>query len=328
MPTIQDVAKKAGVSVATVSRVLNTPSAVTEKTRQKVQDAMQELDYAPSILGRNLRNSESRMLLVLIPKISNPFYLRIVEGIEETALDHGYNILVCQTHSKTERESVYFDLLKNRLADGAITMDPTIDKDKLVQLARQFPIVQCSEYDKDKSLSYITIDSELAAYQMTKFLLKQGHKRIVLINSDEKFLYARERKKGFHRALTEFDIEFEDDWIYKTNDVTFEVGQQAMRSLLSHKAGKFTAVFAVSDVLAIGALKELNTQGIHVPDEIAIVGFDKIDFTNMTFPRLTTVAQPMYKMGSIAVDMLIKKIRGEEIEDIILDHELIIREST
>ncbi|MGP4040121.1 LacI family DNA-binding transcriptional regulator [Gracilibacillus sp. D59] len=328
MPTIQDVAKKAGVSVATVSRVLNNPSAVTEKTREKVQHAMQELDYSPSILGRNLRNSESRMLLVLIPKISNPFYLRIVEGIEETALENGYNILVCQTHSKTERESVYFDLLRNRLADGAITMDPTIDKEKLVQLARQFPIVQCSEYDKDKSLSYITIDSELAAYQMTKFLLKQGHKRIVLINSDEKFLYARERKKGFLRALKEFDIEFEDDWIYKTNYVSFEAGQHAMRSILSSKEGKFTAVFAVSDVLAIGALKELNTLGIHVPDEMAIVGFDKIDFTNMTFPRLTTVAQPMYQMGSMAVDMLIKKIRGEKIEDVILDHELIIREST
>ncbi|QGH32905.1 LacI family DNA-binding transcriptional regulator [Gracilibacillus salitolerans] len=327
MPTIQDVAKKAGVSVATVSRVLNNPSTVKKITKQKVQKAMEELDYSPSILGRNLRNSESRMLLVLIPKISNPFYLRIVEGIEENALEHGYNILVCQTHSKTERESVYFDLLRNRLADGAITMDPTIDKEKLIHLAKQFPIVQCSEYDKDKSLSYITIDSELAAYQMTKFLLKQGHRRIAMVNSDEKFLYARERKNGYLRALKEFDAAFEENWIYRAANVTFEEGQQAMRSLLNREEG-FTAVFAVSDMLAIGALKELNIQGISVPDEMAISGFDKIDFTNMTFPRLTTVAQPMYKMGSIAVEMLIKKIRGEKIEDVILDHELIIREST
>ncbi|GAB2536122.1 substrate-binding domain-containing protein [Gracilibacillus alcaliphilus] len=327
MATIQDVAKHAGVSVATVSRVLNTPSAVAEFTREKVEQAMQELDYSPSLLGRNLRNSESRMLLVLLPKVSNPFYLRIVEGIEETALDYGYNILLCQTHTKLEREKIYFNLLKNQLAAGAITMDPTISQEILSDMARQFPIVQCSEYDRDQNLSYVTIDSELAAYHVTKFLLKQGHRRIGLINVGKQFLYARDREKGYLRALKEFGVEFEEDWCYYADDVSFELGQLAMRSLLNKKKA-LTAVFAVSDLLAIGALKELNMQGICVPNDMAVAGFDKIDFTNMTHPTLTTVAQPTYKMGCISVDMLVKKIQGNKVEDVILEHELIIREST
>ncbi|WP_152655842.1 LacI family DNA-binding transcriptional regulator [Oceanobacillus sp. CFH 90083] len=327
MPTIQDVARRAGVSVATVSRVLNNPSSVAELTREKVKQAIRELDYSPSSLGRNLRNAESRMLLVLLPKISNQFYLKIVEGIEEKALEHGYHILLCQTHSKMERAKVYFDLLKNQLAAGAITMDPTIDHQILIDMAKRFPFVQCSEYIKAENLSYVTIDSELAAYQVTKYLLKQGHQRIGLINVSEYFLYARDRRKGYLRALKEFHIEPEKDWFYSADTVSLESGQQAMRSLLNKKKG-LTAVFAVSDMLAIGALKELNTRKIDVPNEMAIVGFDKIEFTNMTYPSLTTVAQPMYKMGEISVDMLIRKIQGEEVEDIILDHELILREST
>ncbi|GIO17954.1 LacI family transcriptional regulator [Oceanobacillus oncorhynchi subsp. incaldanensis] len=327
MPTIQDVAKHAGVSVATVSRVLNNPSSVAELTRKKVEQSIRELDYSPNILGRNLRNAESKMLLVLLPKISNQFYLKIVEGIEEKALEYGYNILLCQTHSKLEREKVYFDLLKNQLAVGAITMDPTIDRQVLVNMAKRYPFVQCSEYVSSKNLPYVTIDSELAAYQVTKYLLKQGHQRIGLINVSESFLYARDRKKGYLRALKEFHIEPEEDWFYSANDVSLESGQQVMRSILN-KNKDLTAVFAVSDMLAIGALKELNTRGIDVPNEMAVVGFDKIEFTSMTYPSLTTVAQPMYKMGEISVDMLIKKIQGEEVEDIILEHELIIREST
>src|SRR5699024_8880734 len=136
-----------------------------------------------------------------------------------------------------------------------------------------------------------------------------------------------ERKQGYKRALKEFEVDFADEWIETANDVSFEAGQQAMKILLKRRE-PFTAVFSVSDMLAIGALKELNAQGVHVPSQMAIAGFDKIDFTNMTYPSLTTVAQPMYKMGHTAVEMLIKKAHGEKVEDAILEHEIIIREST
>jgi LacI family transcriptional regulator, repressor for deo operon, udp, cdd, tsx, nupC, and nupG len=327
MANIQEVAEKAGVSVATVSRVLNNISSVSPKTRLKVENAIKELNYAPSMLGRNLRNSESRLLLVLLPSISNPFYTDIINGIENIAIMNHYNILLCQTDSNPRRENIYFNMVKNKLADGIISMDPTVNKQKLNDLAENHSIILCSEYDEGGSIPYVTIDSELAAYHAVKHLLKIGKKNIALINSDEKFLYARQRRKGYERALKEFGLPIRTEWIYNTQGLDFEHGVHAMRMLLQQKE-KPTAVFAVSDTLAIGALKEINSNGLKVPDDIAVVGFDKISFSNMTNPTLTTVAQPMYKMGSAAATMLINSIKGNKVESIVLDHELVIREST
>ncbi|MBM7570415.1 substrate-binding domain-containing protein [Aquibacillus albus] len=327
MANIQEVARKAGVSVATVSRVLNNNSNVTEKTRLKVKQVINELSYEPSRLGRNLRNSESRLLLVLIPNISNPFYSEIINGIEETAVKQDYNILLCETNSDSERESIYINLIKNRMADGIILMDPTVNKKKLHELSETYSIVQCSEYDKEGNIPFVSINNELAAYHAVRYLIKIGNKKIALINSDEKFLYARERKRGYEKALHEFGITGYSDLIYHTDAVSFEDGQLAMRCLLDKKE-KPTAVFAVSDILAIGALKEINASGLKVPSDISIVGFDKIAFSNMTYPTLTTISQPMYKMGCASANMLINKIKGKQVENITFDHELVIREST
>lgn len=327
MANIQDVAQKAGVSVATVSRVFNNPSTVAKKTKLRVDQAINELNYEPSVLGRNLRNSESKLLLVLIPSISNPFYTEIINGIEDTAIGLGYNILLCETDSNPQRESIYFNLIRNRLADGIISMDPTVNKTKLNELADQYPIVQCSEYDEDAKISYVTINNELAAYHAVKHLIKIGQKKIALINSDEKFLYARERRAGYQKAMTEFGLTIEPEWVYNTDSLDFEDGKRAMRWLLDLPV-RPTAVFAVSDILAIGALKEINMTGLKIPEDVALIGFDKIAFSNMTHPTLTTIAQPMYEMGCTSANMIVKKIKGKEVESIILDHELVIREST
>jgi LacI family transcriptional regulator, repressor for deo operon, udp, cdd, tsx, nupC, and nupG len=327
MANIQEVAEKAGVSVATVSRVLNNITSVSPKTRLKVENAIKELNYAPSMLGRNLRNSESRLLLVLIPSISNPFYTDIINGIENFAIVNHYNILLCQTDSNPQRENIFFNMVKNKLADGIISMDPAVNKQKLTELARDHSIILCSEYEEGGSIPYVTIDSELAAYHAVKHLIKIGKKNIALINSDEKFLYARQRRKGYERALAEFGLPVRNEWIYNTQGLDFEHGVHAMRMLLQLNE-RPTAVFAVSDTLAIGALKEINNSGLKVPDDIAVVGFDKISFSNMTNPTLTTVAQPMYKMGYTAAKMLINSIKGNKVESVVLDHELVIREST
>ncbi|MUK87535.1 substrate-binding domain-containing protein [Ornithinibacillus sp. L9] len=326
MANIQQIAQKAGVSVATVSRVLNNATSVTPQTRHKVEIAIKELKYEPSMLGRNLRNSESRLLLVLLPSISNPFYNEIINGIQNTAIAKNYNILLCETDSKPERENIYFNMVKNKLADGVISMDPTVNMQKLNELAENHPVILCSEYEEGGSIPYITVDSELAAYQAVKHLIKLGNERIALINSDEKFLYARLRRAGYERALKEFNLPIRDEWIYHTKDLEFEHGVQAMRMLLQSEE-KPTAVFAVSDTLAIGALKAINGGG-DTPNPIAVVGFDNISFSSMTNPTLTTISQPMFKMGSLAADMLMNSIKGDRVESIVLDHELIIREST
>lgn len=327
MANIQQVAKQAGVSVATVSRVLNGQNTVSAKTRLKVEEAIKKLNYEPSLLGRNLRTSESRLLLILIPNISNPFYLEIIKGIEQVAISQNYNILLCETDSNPERENIYFDLVRKKMADGIISMDPAVNVETLKKLAEDYAIIQCSEYQECSGIPYVTIDNEEASYRAVKHLIQIGHKKIALMNSDEKYLFARQRKMGYKRALEENGITLQNEYIILTQHLGFENGQQAMKKILNLH-DRPTAVFAVSDLLAIGALKEINASGLHVPNDIAVVGFDKIDFSNMTNPTLTTIAQPMHKMGTVAARMLIEKIKGEEVESIILDHELVIREST
>jgi len=327
MANIQQVAKQAGVSVATVSRVLNGKDKVSTKTKLKVEEAIQYLNYEPSMLGRNLRNSESRIVLILIPSISNPFYFEVIKGIENMALSQNYSILLCETDSKPEKEEIYFDLVRKKMADGIISMDPAVNVETLKELAENYAIIQCSEYGGGIGIPYVTIDSEEASYHAVKHLIQIGHRKIALMNSDEKFLYARERRMGYERALQEHGIPLDGEYIFYTQELGFEQGQQTMKKILQLQ-DRPTAVFAVSDLLAIGALKEINAAGLHVPGDMAVVGFDKIDFSNMTNPALTTVAQPMYKMGTVAARMLIEKIQGKTVDSVVLGHELVIREST
>ena len=207
MANIQQVAKEAGVSVATVSRVLNGQNSVTAKTRMKVEIAIEKLNYEPSMLGRNLRNSESRLLLILIPQISNPFYFEIIKGIESTAIQHNHNILLCETDSSSAREDIYFDLVRKKMADGIISMDPAVNIETLTKLAEKHAIIQCSEYSIDSGIPYVTIDNEEAAYQAVNHLIQLGHEKIALINSDETYLYARQRKMGYKKALEQHGIQ-------------------------------------------------------------------------------------------------------------------------
>ena len=327
MATIQDIAKKACVSVATVSRVLNNKGNVTEKTREKVEHAIKELNYQPSILGRNLRTSKSRLMLVLLPDISNPFYSEIIKGIQDTGMINHYHILLCETDAKLERENIYLNMLKNKLADGMISMDPTINLEKLNELAKTHPVIFCSEYEQDGVIPYVSIDSEMGAYEAVKHLISTGNQKIALINSEERFLYARLRKAGYERALREFNLPIREEWIFHAKDLDFESGECGMRQLLELK-DKPTAVFAVSDTLAIGAMKALEVHHEQKMNPIAIIGFDNISLSTMTNPTLSTIEQPMYQMGVCAAEMLMKRMDGEEVKSVILDHKLVIREST
>ncbi|AVR00454.1 LacI family transcriptional regulator [Oceanobacillus iheyensis] len=327
MVTIHDVAKLAGVSVATVSRVVNENKRVAEKTRTRVEWAISELNYAPSVLGRNLRTSKSNLLLVLLPSISNPFYTEIINGIEDTAIARGYNILLCETDSNPKREAIYFNLLRNRLAEGIISMDPSVNKNKLLELAESYPVVQCSEYDTESPIPYVTIDNEQAAYDAVTHLIESGHRKIALINSDERFLYARQRQNGYEKAMQKHGLPIRDKWVYNAEHLRFGAGQKAIRTLLQIKDCP-SAVFAVSDVYAIGALKEIHRLGKKVPEDIAIIGFDKITFSDMAFPTLSTIAQPMYEMGCISAEMIMDEISGVNVNSRVLEHKLIKRDST
>ncbi|MEN6316353.1 MAG: LacI family DNA-binding transcriptional regulator [Clostridiaceae bacterium] len=326
--TIQDVAKAAGVSVATVSRVINKSSSVAQGTYEAVQDAIKRLDYRPNLLGRNLRRTESKLILALLPNIANPFYSRIVKGIEDVAQRNGYNVMLCNTDSDAVREHVYLELLKNRLADGVIFMAPEIGKKELTEISCNFPVVQCCEYREGAQVSHVSIDNHFAAGKVARHLISLGHKQIAMISCENSFVSTIRREEGFRSAIEEMGLELDGHFVVY-GDYSFKSGYRMATNLLTLNE-RPTAIFAISDMMAIGALKAAREKGLRVPDDLAVVGFDNISFASMCNPMLTTISQPKYDLGCTAMELLLKKMRGEleEPVNITLENELIIREST
>lgn len=326
--TIQDVAKAAGVSVATVSRVINNSTSVSAETKELVVGAVKRLDYRPNLLGRNLRRAETRLILVLLPNISNPFYSRIVKGIEDVGHRNGYNVLLCNTDSEPGREKLYLDHLKHRLADGVIFMAPSLSREELTETGKSFPMVQCCEYKEGAKVSHVSIDNSAASQKAVKHLLALGHRRIGLISCDNEYVSTIHREEGYRKALLDAGIKPEDG-LLKDGDYSFKSGFRAASQLLS-LADRPTAVFCISDIMAIGAIRAARERGLKVPDDFAVVGFDNINFASMCDPMLTTVSQPKYDLGCTSMELLLKQIRGEmkEPQDLILEFNLVIREST
>lgn len=326
--TIQDVAKAAGVSVATVSRVLNKSSSVAEKTREAVLDAIKQLNYRPNLLGRNLRRTETRLILALLPTIANPFYSRVVKGIEDVAHKNGYNVMLCNTDSNADRERVYLELLKNRLADGVIFMAPEIESTELTLIGETYPVVQCCEYKEDAKVPHVSIDNHLAAKKAVRHLISLGHKRIGMISCNNNFVSTKRREQGYRSSIEEAGLT-PDGRLVVYGDYSFKSGYRMALNLFS-LSERPTAIFAISDIMAIGVLRAARERGFKVPEELAVAGFDNINFSSMCEPMLTTISQPKYDLGCTAMELLLRKIRGKltEAANIMLENELIIREST
>lgn len=328
MPTISDVAAKAGVSVATVSRVINGSSKVSPETLIKVKQAIAELNYRPNLLGRALRKTKSERVLVLLPNIANPFYAEIVKGIEDVANKNGYSIMLCNTDSNLEREKKYIKMLKSHLADGAILMASEMTCEELTELSHEIPIVQCCEYKVGIPITHVSIDNEMAAYKAVNHLIGLGHKKIAFIGAKNQFLSSSLRKDGYIRALNEAGIDFDPAYC-GYGDYSYKSGFRIMKQLLSLEA-RPTAVFCISDLMAVGAIRSAMEEELRVPEDLAVCGFDNIYFSRMFKPTLTTVSQPMHDLGCTAMEALINIIEEKSTEQMhyFMEHELIIREST
>jgi len=329
MAIIQDVAKAAGVSVATVSRVLNNSPKVSVETKEKVLYTMRKLNYQPNLLGRNLRRTETRMVLVIMPNIENPFFPSVVKGIEDAAHKNNYNVMLCNTDYDPERMNVYIELLKKRLADGAITMGFDLGGSVLSALANMFPIVQCCEYIEGTGASYVAIDDYNAAIKAVRHLIRIGHKRIGLITCSDRFISNYKREQGYKEAIRDAGIILDPELIKYEDAHEFKNGIRAVEKFLMMPE-RPTAIFACSDLLATGAIKAIRQHGLRVPEDIAVVGFDDISLASMTNPSLTTIAQPKYDLGYTAMQTLLKQIQGAitQPQVIYLEYELVIREST
>ncbi|MEJ6950438.1 LacI family DNA-binding transcriptional regulator [Natronospora cellulosivora (SeqCode)] len=328
MATIRDVAEKAGVSIATVSRVLNKQSAVKPSTKVKVEKAIKDLNYQPNYLGRNLRRAETKLILVVLQNISNPFYAKVVKGIEDIGHKNNYNIMICNTDSDPTRERSYLELLLNKLVDGVILMAPEIEAEELDQISKNFPLVQCCEYKEGTQAPHISIDNLAAGYTAISHLIKLGHNRIGMISASNRLLSAIQREKGYKKALLDAGIEFDTDLI-KYGSYGFNGGLRAAKELLNMDKSP-TAIFTISDITAIGAIKAIKEKGLKVPDDIAVIGFDNTSIASMYDPQLTTIAQPRYDLGRISMEILLDIINNEDVssKEVYLEHELVIRKST
>lgn len=326
--TIEQVALRAGVSVATVSRTLNNSPAVKSATAQRVRQAIEALGYVPNQPARNLRRNESRVILALAPNFSNPYYSSILTGIGDRAWELEYSVLVCNTLGHANSELRFLKMLESHQADGAILLGCHWDYSWLARFARQSHIVQCCEYVPDLACPSVSIDNYRATREMIAYLQDLGHRRIAMIGADNQYISTRLRRQGYLDAMSERELEVREDWYRLADaDYSFASGQAAARALLAAKP-RPTAIFCVSDILALSVISAAQELGLSVPRELTVTGFDDLDYTTMVHPYLTTVAQPCQELGRQSVDLLLDGLRdGENGQRAFLPHRLVERES-
>ncbi|MNH78928.1 Catabolite control protein A [compost metagenome] len=327
MANILDVAAKAGVSRSTVSRVINNSERVDAETRKNVLQAMKDLNYQPSRVAQSLRNQKTYLIAVLVPRLSNPFYARLMQGIESQALAHGYHIILCNTGFDPDKEFEYLKLLEHAQVDGIIITAFRSSLETVQSFKKFGPIVLVGEYLDNDLFPTVTVDYQKAAYAATEHLLKLGHRQIGLAVGSLDSVINRDREMGYRKALADYGVPVSEDWI-RASAVGLDEGRQFLRSLLSSR-GLPTAVFAASDELAVGIIQEAKKQNIAVPVELAVVGFDDLPIASIVEPQLTTIAQPTEEIGVRSMSLLLDCLKGKSITErrIILETQLTIRDS-
>ena len=311
MVTIEQVARYAGVSVATVSRVLNG-TTVKPAAMEKVQNAIRDLDYIPNQSARNLRRNESCVILTLAPNFSNPFYSHILTGIGDMAHDRGYSVLICNSAGSADNEQHFLKMLDGHRADGAIVLGCRTDCGWLADYARRFHIVQCCEYVPEVDCPSVSIDNYAAALETVRYLYGLGHRRIAMLGAANKYISTRLRRKGYRDAMAEAGLPVREEFYAEADaDYSFTSGQAAAKTLLTREEHP-TAIFCVSDILALSAISVAQEMGLSVPEQLTVTGFDDVDYTTMFHPYLTTVAQPCYEMGRMSVELLVTMLRGKD----------------
>lgn len=328
--TIKDIAKEAKVSIASVSRVINNKSeGVSVETRKRILDIMEKHNYVPSNLARGLVTKKTNIIGLILPDINNPFFPGIVRGVEDAANNYGYNIILCNTDDDQEKEKTYIQILKEKCVDGIIYTSALEATNKNIELLKDYkiPFVSIDRAIDLDQVPFIFTNGENGMFKIVEHIIENGHKNIAYIAGTKGAPTNHSRLEGYKKALKKHGIPINQD-IIKYGDYKLEGGQLCMKELLDSNI-KFTAVACENDLMAIGALETLSTRKIPVPQGISITGYDDIFLTNVTCPKITTVAQPIYEMGSNAVDLLMKIINKEEVTNykIILEPKLVIRDS-
>lgn len=327
--TIYDVAREAGVSMATVSRVVNNNPNVKPQTRKKVYEAIERLGYRPNAVARGLASKKTTTVGVVIPDISDSIVAEVARGIEDIANMYHYNIILCNADRRKEKEIRVINTLLEKQVDGLLFMGGMITEEHIQAFRTSpVPVVLCATSDENQSVPSVDIDHEKAAMDAVQALYERGHRKIGLISGTlEDLTHNYMRYKGYRTALEKFGLEFREDYVRIGNN-RYEAGIEVMNYLLQLE-DRPTAILAANDEMAIGAIHTVLDNGLRVPEDISIVGIDNVRMASMVRPRLTTVAQPMYDIGAVSMRLLTKLMKNEPVDEprVILPHELIMRDS-
>ena len=330
MPTIRDVAKRAGVATMTVSRVINNSGYVSEATRAKVEAAVEELGYVPNMLGPSLRFNQTNTLALLVTDITNPFWTAIARGAEDAAHSKGYSVILCNSDESPEKQEQYLAMLLKRQIDG-ILLAPACSAAEPVELIKKQGVAVVV-LDRSVPVSDVDIirgDSTGGAILLTKHLLDLGHRRIAMLSGPQEVSTSRDRVAGYRRALREAGLEPNEDNIY-WGHYTIASGYRMTEKTLASTLPP-TAIFAANNFIAIGAWRALREAGLQVPREMSLVSFDEIPEAISIDPFLTVVAQPTYEMGYKAAELLLTRLASAgptEYQSILLPTEIIVRRSS
>lgn len=332
-PTIKDVADRSGVSIATVSRVINGADVVSEKSRKKVLEAIKELDFKPNQVARSLVLQKNTMIGVLIPALGNQFYGEILNGVEDACLKLEHDVFVCTTGSDTQKEAKYLEAFQDRNCAGIIVMSRRLSPETVEIInSLNVPVIMINRSTSGLKCSTVSIDNFRAAYELTNYLIGLGHKKIAMFrNSLDIDAFGVEQYSGFERALAEHNLRIDRDLVcYGEFDPV--KSYNLMTDLIKSKKLP-TAVFCTSDVMAMGVCNALIDNGYRVPEDVSVVGFNDIQLVAHYRPALTVIHQPLRKMGEEAIRMIahLSEVDGALPNDgrtVILPHQLVERQSS
>ena len=329
MPTIRQVAERAGVSPTTVSHVINQTRFVSAETQRRVQEAMAELGYRPNILARSLRRGETHIIGLILPDSSNPFFAEIGRKIEEAAFQENYNVILCNTEGDIEKERRYVDVLGKKQVDGIIFVGTGDQADSLQNLFEQdIPVVLVDRDLPNLEVDAVLTDNLQGGQLATSLLIQLSHQRIGCITGPSHINPSAQRVTGYRAALEAAGRPVDENLI-KRGDFHPQSGFSNALCLMQLPDPP-TALFVCNDLMAIGALSAAVEVGFKVPEDLSVVGFDDIELACYTIPPLTTIAQPKNMIGQRAVDLLISRIadKSSPVERVMLPTELIVRQSS
>lgn len=328
MATIKDVAKRAGVSPATVSRVVNNQPYVAEDLRQRVLTAIQALDYHPNRVAQRLRAEKSHLVGVIMSDIKNPFYTLALGGLEQVLSQQSLSVLICNSNMSQERENDFISLMLSEGVAGMIIAPVKEKSDTLMEAGKNgLPIVAIDRRIKNPKVDIVLADNFRGAYRAIQRFVQLGHKRIAIVNGPQYLTSGRERYAGFLQAMDEAGLPVDPELV-KYGDYQVESGYRLTRELL--QSSRFPmALFVANNLMTIGALNAIHELGYKIPSEVAVIGFDDVPWAMSLNPPLTTVAQPSVDIGVSAAELLLSRIANPErlARTVVLETELIVRAS-